>query len=438
MVIIVEFFSKLELSLNKGMDMKLNYKRTIFIGLAFLSICAFWQLYETIVPLILTMTFGLGDTMTGAIMALDNILALFLLPFFGSFSDKTDSRLGKRTPFIIIGTFFAVIAMMLLPYADQKGSFILFIVALGIVLVAMSTYRSPAVALMTDLTPKPLRSKANAVINLMGALGSVIILTMISILVPKQAQPDYTAVFLFVAVIMLVAVVILVTTIREKSLSEKVLEEYPDLLEIEAEKKGMEEGLPWDIKKSLIFILLSIFLWFTAFNAVTTAFSRYAVSIWGLEGGGFANVLIFPLIAALVSYIPAGALAMKIGRKMTIIIGILLMTISYGCVFLLTDYSPFVIVALSFTGIGWAFINVNSYPMVVEICRSSDIGKYTGLYYSFSMAAQIVTPIFSGYLFEKWSYLTLFPYAAVFSLISLLTMFFVKHGDSKLSLKSMM
>lgn len=437
MEIIVEIFKHLKYIVNKGEDMKLNYKRTFFIGLAFLSICAFWQLYETIVPLILTVTFDLGDTMTGTIMALDNVLALFLLPFFGSLSDRTESRLGKRTPFIIIGSLFAVIAMMLIPYADQKGNLILFIVALGIVLVAMGIYRSPAVALMTDLTPKPLRSKANAVINLMGALGSIIILMMITILVPKQEQPDYTPVFLFVAVIMVTAVVILIMTIREKALNEKVLEEYPDLRETVSEESGSEGGLSWDAKKSLFFILLSVFFWFAAFNAVSTAFSRYAVSIWGMEGGGFAKILIIPFMAALICYIPAGALATKIGRKKSILIGVSLMTLSYGCVFLITTYSFLVIVALSFTSIGWAMINVNSYPMVVEICRSCDVGKYTGLYYSFSMAAQIFTPILSGFLFEKWSYLTLFPYAAVFSLLSLLTMFLVKHGDSKLPLKSM-
>ena len=97
--------------------MKLNYKRTILIGLAFLSISAFWQMYDNIIPLILKNTFGMKETMTGVIMAGDNVLALFLLPIFGAFSDKVDTKIGKRMPFILIGTALAVIMLMLLPYA---------------------------------------------------------------------------------------------------------------------------------------------------------------------------------------------------------------------------------------------------------------------------------------------------------------------------------
>jgi MFS family permease len=151
--------------------MRLNYKRTFFVGLAFFSICAFWQMYDNIIPLMLKNTFGLGETVTGVLMALDNVLALFLLPLFGTLSDKTDTPLGKRTPFIIGGTAVAVVSMTLLPIANQAGSITLFLIFLGIVLVAMGSYRSPAVALMPDLTPKPLRSKANSIINLMGAIG---------------------------------------------------------------------------------------------------------------------------------------------------------------------------------------------------------------------------------------------------------------------------
>src|SRR5690625_3020862 len=159
--------------------MKLNYKRTFFVGLAFLSISAFWQLYDNIIPLILQNTFGLGETLTGVIMAIDNVLALFMLPLFGALSDKAGTRFGRRTPFIVMGTFIATISMVLLPYADNTENFILFFIALGLVLFAMSTYRSPAVALMPDLTPKPLRSKANSIINLMGAVGGIITLLAI-------------------------------------------------------------------------------------------------------------------------------------------------------------------------------------------------------------------------------------------------------------------
>lgn len=169
--------------------MKLNYKRTFLVGLAFLSICAFWQMYDNIIPLILQGTFHLNETLTGAIMAADNVLAVFLLPLLGSLSDKADTRWGKRTPFIVVGTVLAVVLMMLLPHADKTGNFVLFVISLFFLLIAMGLYRSPAVALMPDLTPKPLRSQANAIINLMGAVGGIYTLILISLLLKGGDKP---------------------------------------------------------------------------------------------------------------------------------------------------------------------------------------------------------------------------------------------------------
>ena len=412
--------------------MKLNYKRTFLIGLAFLSISAFWQLYDSIIPLMLKNTFGLGETLTGTIMAVDNVLALFLLPLFGALSDKVDTRFGKRMPFIVLGTIFAVIFMMLIPRADQAANFPMFFIALGITLIAMGTYRSPAVALMPDLTSKPLRSKANAVINLMGAVGYIVALGLISLLVKKEANPDYTLIFALVAILMAATVAILVLTIREKKLTAQIATESLKLPEEHTEVSEEASGpLPKDVQKSLIFLLASIFLWFTAYNAVTTAYSRYAGEVWGLQGGSFANSLMVAGAAAIVSYIPIGMIASAIGRKKTILIGILIMSASYLCGFLFVEYSSWINLVFAFTGIGWSAINVNSYPMVVEMSRKADVGKYTGYYYTFSMAAQIFTPIFSGFLLETVSYRTLFPYAVVFSLLSFCTMLFVKHGDSR-------
>ena len=409
--------------------MKLNYKRTFFIGLAFMSISAFWQLYDNIIPLILKNTFGLGETFTGGIMAIDNVLAIFLLPVFGALSDRTSTRIGKRTPFIIFGTIVAVIFMIIIPIADLNKNFILFFVALGVVLIAMGSYRSPAVALMPDLTPKELRSMGNAVINLMGAVGGIFALAMISFLIPKTGRPNYFNVFLGVALFMVISVIILVFTIKENKLSREIGKET-----IEDEKGPSDDRhqeMPKDVRRSLNFILASIFLWFTAYNAVTTAFSRYAVEVWGLKGGSFANALMVAMAAAIVSFIPVGIISSKIGRKKTIIFGICLISLSYFLGFLFINYSPMINMVFALTGIGWASINVNSYPMVVEMSRSFDVGKYTGIYYTFSMAAQIFTPVFSGFLIEQISYRILFPYAVVFSLLSLCTMLFVKHGDSK-------
>lgn len=412
--------------------MKLNTKRTIFIGLAFLSISSFWQLYDNIIPLILQNNFGLGETLTGSVMAIDNVLALFLLPLFGAFSDRVSTKLGKRTPFIVMGTIIAVIFMILIPIAAQTDNFILFFVSLGIVLIAMSTYRSPAVALMPDLTPKPLRSKANSIINLMGAVGAIFTLAMISFLVPKVDLPSYMNVFLAVAVLMVVAVSVLLMTIKENKLLKEVSIDKDGHFKVSPEDvKRDNEPMADDVKRSLFFILTSVFLWFTAYNAVTTAFSRYATKVWGMQGGGFANALMVATGAAILSYIPIGIISSNIGRKKTIIAGIIMMSISYFFGFLFKQYSPWINVVFAFTGIGWAAISVNSYPMVVEMSKSSDVGKYTGLYYTFSMAAQIFTPIASGILLENVSYRTLFPYSVVFSLASLCTMLFVRHGDSR-------
>lgn len=407
--------------------MKLNYKQTTFIGLAFLSICAFWQMYDNIIPLILKDTFGLGETLTGVIMAADNILALFLLPFFGSMSDKIDTRIGKRMPFILAGTGLAFIFLMLLPAADRSHNLILFIVALFGVLLSMGLYRSPAVALMPDLTPKPLRSKANAVINLMGAVGGVYALIMIRLLVGAGESPDYLPLFLSIGLLMLLSVAVLYFTISEKKAR----------IGISAEEEPGSEGpastaeLPKEVKRSLIFILLSVALWYIAYNAVTTAFSRYATHVWGMEHGGYANCLMVATVVAIISYIPIGSLSSRIGRKKTILIGVVLLAFCYLCASFYNSFHFTMNIFFAIIGFAWAAISVNSLPMVVEIAASGDVGKYTGYYYTFSMAAQVVTPILSGFLLEHVSYRTLFPYALVFSILAFLTMTMVKHGDSK-------
>lgn len=407
--------------------MKLNYKQTILIGLAFLSISAFWQMYDNIIPLILKNSFGLGETVTGVIMAADNVLALFLLPFFGSLSDKTDTKIGKRMPFIITGTCLAAVFLLILPVADRNRNLLLFIIILFLVLLAMGLYRSPSVALMPDLTPKPLRSKGNAVINLMGAVGGVYSLIMIRLLVGSGATPDYFPLFLSIALLMAICIAILFCTVKEK----KNLPETEEENETVSNNAGAASALPPDVRKSLIFMLLSIALWFIAYNAVTTAFSRYATHVWGMENGGYANCLMVATVAAIISYIPIGVISSHIGRKKTILTGVALLAFCYLCASFYNSYHVTMNIFFGIIGFAWAAINVNSFPMVVEIASSGDVGKYTGYYYTFSMAAQVITPIVSGYLLEHVSYRTLFPYSVFFSIMAFFTMLMVKHGDSK-------
>ena len=424
--------------------MKLNYKKTVLIGMAFLSISAFWQMYDNVIPLILKNTFGMGETVTGAIMAADNVLALFLLPIFGALSDKVSTPIGKRMPFIVGGTALAFIFLMILPWADKTQNLVLFVGGLFILLVSMGTYRSPAVALMPDLTPKPLRSKANAIINLMGAIGGVYTLIMIKVMVGGGERPDYLPLFLSVGLFMVVSVVLLFFTIKENKLrkeidieeevdsadEDKVQTKNADTAELNAADKKSGK-LPKDVKKSLVFILLSVAFWFIAYNAVTTAFSRYATHVWGLEGGGYADCLLIATVAAIISYIPIGIIASKIGRKKMILIGIVLLGACFLAAGLYNTYHWTMVIFFGIIGFAWAAIGVNSYPMVVEMSSAGDVGKYTGLYYTFSMSAQVITPILSGFLLENVSYRTLFPYSVTFCVLAFITMSQVKHGDSK-------
>lgn len=409
--------------------MKLNNKRTILVGLAFMSICAFWQLF----PLILLNTFHLKDTVSGFIMSLDNILALFMLPLFGAFSDRVNTRMGKRMPFIVFGTILAAFAMLLLPIADLMQSMLLFFTALGLTLFAMATYRSPAVALMPDITPKPLRSKANAIINLMGAVGGIITLILITLLVPKTANPNYFPLFLSIASIMLLCVAILFMTIKEKQL--RIADDEVENEEASATQHGKMEPA---VKRSLMFILFSVAFWFMGYNAVTTAFSKYANVVWGMSGGEFAKPMMVATVAAIISYIPVGSLSSRFGRKKMILAGVVLLACSYLSGMFFTTFSPLLNIVFGMVGIAWAMINVNSYPMVVEMSQGSDVGKYTGTYYTFSMAAQVLTPILSGFLLEYVGYWTLFPYAALCVLIALLLFTQVKHGDNRPEKRSLL
>lgn len=415
--------------------MKLNYKKTFLVGLAFMSISAFWQLYNNVIPLMLRDTFGVKETARGIIMALDNVLALFLLPFFGSLSDKSRSKFGKRIPFILLGTVLSFAFMIFIPYADNTVNFVLFLITLGGVLISMGIYRSPAVALMPDVTPKALRSSGNAVINLMGALGAVFTLAMTMVLVPKGDSPDYSALFITVAAFMLVAVLLMSFTVKENR-EREAAEEYDRLHpspidEAKALSESVGKRLPPEVFRSLIFLLLAVAAWYMAYDAVTTAFSSYVSAVWGLEGGGYASCLMVATVAAVISYIPVGIISSKVGRKKVIYAGVILMAVAYAAGMIANEYGAWVNIVFAAVGIGWAAINVNSYPMVVEMASGGDIGKYTGLYYTFSMAAQILTPIASGALLEHVSYRTLFPYATAFMVIAFLLMIFVRHGDNR-------
>ena len=501
--------------------MKLNYKRTILVGFAFFLICAFWQAYDNTIPLILTHKFGMKQGWSGVIMALDNVLALFMLPLFGAISDRCRSKMGRRTPFILVGTLVAAVALVGLSFVDNAqlkniaavsaiddpaalveiydsvadetlvtpggerftlaetytredfaairsqlqgdekavtnpdytnyvvparqlyaqqvtaghpGTLVLFVVILLIILVSMSTFRSPAVALMPDVTMKPLRSKANAIINLMGSAGGILVLALGMVFATsavRNSLMSYTGYFGVIAVIMLAALAIFMLTVREPKWAREMHQESVKYgIEEEGEAQSAGRKLGKDEMRSLIFILCSIVLWFFGYNAVTSKYSVYASNILHKD---YNLTLIIAQAAAIISYLPVGMIASKVGRKKTILAGVVMLTVAFGVAGFMDADSPTMLMNAMFAlaGIAWATINVNSFPMVVEMCSGGDVGKYTGFYYTASMAAQVATPMVSGVLMDKLGMHILFPYAAIFVAIAFVTMLFVRHGDSK-------
>ena len=511
--------------------MKLETKKVMYVGLAFFIITIFWQTYDNIIAKILIDTYGLNQTLSGVVMALDNILALMLLPLFGYLSDRTKTRFGRRTPYIFVGTVIGAMAFMALAlparaqqerllaetdvqvYYDQLleirddldpavwedfyllmraervasgndalasfneqvdpfflpylydqgtlrsslteddlemlregsfrylnlktfeltqnnyGSFIAFLGVLFIALLAMSFFRSPAVALMPDVTIKPLRSKANAIINLLGTFGGITAILVLTVYGLEQfSYVNYTPAFITIGVLMLGFLAVFLWKVNEHKLvkEREDLEVKLGLVEEEEEITEEAQALSKEKKIALMLILASIFLWFFGYNAITTKLSDYAPKVLNI---GFTVPLLVAQGAALVAFVPIGLIATKVGRKKTVLVGIVMLTFSFGSIAFFSSPSPLIYVIFALTGISWATINVNSFPMVVELAKGSDVGKYTGYYYTFSMAAQIFTPVVSGFLMDVYGRTILFPYAATFAALSFLTMMFVKHGD---------
>ena len=507
--------------------MKLNYKRTVLVGFAFFLISAFWQAYDGTVSLLLTNKFGMSQTWSGVVMALDNILALFLLPLFGTLSDKHKGKKGRRTPFIRFGTIAAAILLVALSFVDNaqlknlgavaevddhaalsslydseghkelmtpegdkfvlndlytkeafvqirsgdktvitdsKGGqkeispyayyvvparqayaaevtsqnpvpLVLFIAFLLVLLVAMATFRSPAVALMPDVTMKPLRSKGNAIINLMGTAGGILVLVLGIVFGTssvKNALMSYSAYYGVVAGVMLCALIVFLTNVKEtKWAAEMQADSVRYGIEEKTEEKSqVKRSLTGSEKLSLILILMSIALWYFGYNAVTSKYSVYAPNVLQKN---YNTTMLIAQGFAIVAYLPAGIIASKIGRKRTILSGVAMLAVAFAVAAFMRPTSPgwLMNVMFALAGVAWATINVNSFPMVVEMCSGADVGKYTGFYYTASMAAQTITPMLSGFFMDRMGMTVLFPYAAIFVALAFVTMSLVKHGDAK-------
>ena len=529
--------------------MKLNVKNTIYIGLIFFIISLFWQSYDLLIARTLIDKFGLNQTWSGVVMAMDNVMAVILLPLFGALSDRSNAKRGRRTPYIIVGTIIAAFAFMALSYTDYKQTLkihqtdiveshyqvafdpdadtrntvhwyyvidvmsderlqaqmngdislakyrawenqikepmlhlleqsegmldnrdlslirdlyytylseraweitstdtlnlFIFGITLFIALVAMAVFRSPAVALMPDITIKPLRSKANAIISLMGAIGgiSAVYVIMLSGL-NKNAYDDHIIVYLAIGTIMLIVLGVFLWKVNEPKLVHeklKIEKELADLINKHETEESEIRLSTFKRRKSLYFILATIFLLFMGYNAVMSKIADYMPKVLNLNF--FDYPFIIAQILILISIIPIGILSTYLGRKKTILMGIVLLTTALGTVFFLPEGKAWLTASIvAVAGMGWSMISINTYVMVVELAKGLDIGRYTGYYYAASMSAQIITPILSGYFMDthQLKRLTLFPYATIFVAIAFLTMLFVNQGEAKMVKKSLL
>jgi MFS family permease len=523
--------------------LKLDIKKTIFVGLAFASITAFWEFYNFIVPLMLNRTFGLTDSLRGLVMGFDNILALFMLPLFGTLSDRTNTRLGKRTPYFLFGTLLAVLLFIALPFAESgqlkkaeqfanevnntelweyvkdnekskfqehlekkegksfsdmtaaekedflraefikiekkvledgkevdnvvyedfvrpairnytfqnitkknPGSLIIYLFVLLLVLIAMGTYRSPVVALMPDVTPEPLRSPANAIINLMGGIGTVLAMVVNIVIFSLSSggyYKSYTLVFIAINVLMLIFLLMFLLTVKEN----RFLKERQEICEKFGIEEGMEQkaskvkvrfrDLPWIKVRNFLLALLAIFFVTMATDAINSSFSVYATENLGFLEESASFVKMLSLIFSGLAFIPVGYLAYKFGRKRTIMIGVVCIAISlFSAFFVGRETRSLFIVCYFLMNFGNVIVVVNTLPLVLENSDTNTVGKFTGFYYTATMLASSISPFLSGVFTDLTSDRSImFIYGTICTLISIAVFMFVKGLGEKKEIK---
>ena len=587
--------------------MKLNYKKTIKVGLAFAIIMLFWTAYDFVIPLLLERAFGLSNSLRGVIMGIDNVLSLFLLPIFGKWSDKVNSKFGKRTPFLFIGTILAVVIMIFVPitagtqlkeasvlrgdiysveetykdfsyesadgtkyesaeafytmlytteaksgvgyaYSDhdylklngkdsletflevankgvadikkEGGKYYLttytlsgaevlsdtveiseeeyneikannddyakfvepgiavfaseevnqkitkvhperigiYLAVLFLVLVAMASFRSPAVALMPDVTPKPLRSQANAMINLMGGIGGALAFIIYTVAF-FLAESPFVQIFAVCAAAMVAILVAFLFLVNENKYVQECKEECQkygisnddeaqEILPHKEEAKGEQaEAMSAEAmllakkkherayRRSFFFILASTFMWFMGYNAISSNLSVYCTKVLNQSAAVASVISGASMAVSAIAFIPVGILAVKIGRRKSVLLGFSLAVVSFVLVFIFVkpDHIAKYLFAIFYliSGFGLIITNVNTFPMVLELSSSSSVGKYTGYYYISTMSAQAITPFISGLIMDYFEDRYLFLYSAICVAIAFVFMFFTRYGDSK-------
>ncbi len=449
----------------ESVKLKLNYKRTIIIGFAFFGILLLWQVYDSWCPTFLTELFrnvfnndnaDEVQYLVGIVMAFDNLAALILLPIFGDLSDKTKSPIGKRMPYILIGTLVCAISFPFIPVLFHYNNVVGTIIMMAIVVIFSMMYRNPAVALMPDLTPKPLRSKANGIINIMGYIGGAFA-TVVGIFfavsdylnstgkAPEWAVHNIWVIeipFLVASILMVISALVLFFTIKENKLEKelepelKLGEQMSELKEKVDDDKPLTKGN----KIMLILILVAEFFWFMADNGISTFMTNYTIYYFAASSSSSMINTIVGGVGSVIGFAVGGLIASKIGRKWTLVSGLSLTLASYVVWGILSatlygfrqgsgEFPFFLYIIWFFKGFGMSLVHVNSYPMVVELCNSKKIGRFTGFYYASSMAAQTITPILLGtiIMIPGFDFGVLPFYAISCTIIALVVFLFIKN-----------
>jgi maltose/moltooligosaccharide transporter len=422
------------------MNKSFSQRKTFLLGFGFMGISMIWSMYNAYVPVFLRETFGMRFSLVGGIMTIDNIFAIALLPFLGALSDRTHTRIGKRRPYLLVGAPLALIFFVFIPFANLWQSLGLMMLTVILMNLSMALFRSPVIALMPDITPSEHRSQANGIINFMGGVGAL--------LVYFGGKPLYDAdirlPFIVAGLVMFAASMLVVIVVKDDVSEPPSRDSFADGGEKKVSLKATFQELLENLKdvvkgeKSLLFVLLSIFLWFVGFNSVETFFTSYAKFYMGLEESTGALILGIYSASFIVFSIPAGFIGSGIGRRNTIRIGLLMLIVLLSVAVFFTSFLP-VAILFALAGGGWAFVNVNSLPMVVDMTTAEKIGGYTGLYYFFSQAANIVAPPVGGTVMDIFTrngqnpggYVSLLFFAAFFFLLAIIIMTFVRRGEAQ-------
>ena len=413
--------------------MKFKFGKTFLLGLGFFGVSVIWSVYNAFVPIFLADRFLMAAGFIGVFMTIDNIAAMIIQPVVGAWSDKLRTPIGRRMPFILIGAPLAAIAFIMLPISK---SMIVFFIAATVLLLSMAIWRTPVVALMPDITPSKYRSQANGIINFMGGVGAIIAFLGGATL--YEMNPNYP--FWLGAGLVAISAILLFVLIKEPKEYTQKTADTPNL-------KDSIQMILRDKDKSVLRILLAIFFWFIAYNGIEAFFTLYGKNHLGIPESDAARLLGQLSLLFVLFSLPAGYLGAAIGRRKTIMAGIVVMSVCIALMFFLPVSTlnilivavpvlgriPVIGIILMITGIAWASINVNSLPMVVDMTELERVGTYTGLYYLFSTMAAILGPIIYGFIiqFSSGAYSLLMLISPIFMALALISIAGVTKGEAQ-------